>query len=890
MENVKINFEQSLYPQRLKKIENIHGGFLYQHLFAVGCILLAPGAEVRSIQPERDEDIELTFDDRRVYIQVKKRAHNLQYHDIKETLDRFGDIRNAHSTGDRSGRYEFWIVSNVPPSTKLTRMIESEELASDIGFNYAGCNPHQVPDYLPPAWHDIEDGIRWCAELADTIPFCKLAGKTLVWKLAALVQFASTGTDQLPGHSFNMDKLPSLFEQLAVQLQRFPASLMTYYPQENEPDFVSESRVRLIVGLSGAGKTTWASESAVFCDSNAVYFNIGDTPSSALASTLSRELAGYFCQKNGYELGSILLPGSTGLDSIRALDIELSKRDVPVIIVVDNTHRAIPTELLDIIRATSSISWILLSQPTPQQKELADLLQVEEETLNGWSIDTVATLFASEECKVDHVTAERILRLTGGLPLYILNFLKLSKRYYSNSAKELCDDLEAMKHSSKTSQERILSRVCKGLTPIVQRIMAIFSISDVSLSVEEVLNMTSKPLDIDEQDVSSALREMIEWGIIQHLRNSKIIMHDAFHLIAANFLTQLSSEVVEHARKILVDILGTSILKKPSISRQRFYLRLLPLVGEIKTLIDLASNDAEIFAELGFAADNKKTLLASVNSGDLGHEECFWALDALAYWACQSCDWNTVETYVGRMEECLTKFDARRREKAALSIKRILLSMGKDDLDRAKCHFADACELNKEHPEALRILRYNYAVCLYSAERYAEAGREADLLIKEYYDVLGLSPEDVFRKNPPEIFKKIKNSSTCHDDLKRLADTLDLYAKSLNEQGFDSVLARIHAFKFYSMASALVSVVRLGQDYVDEQLSRGDPEGAKSFLEQFLIPGIKEFKLLEHFVPVRAQYAVVLAYCGETSKAEAEIKSLRKFSISNPIYKEEFED
>ena len=887
---MKINFQQPLNPQQLKRIESIHGGFLYQHLFTVGCILLAPGSQVRSIQPERDEDIELTFDDRRVYIQAKKRANNLQHSDIKETLGRFDDIRNAHSTGERSGGCEFWIVSNVSPSTTLAKMIKSGEIASDIRFNYAGCNQDQIPDYLPPAWCSIEDAIKWCAERADTIPFCKLAGKTLVWKLAALVQYASTGTDQLPGHSFNINELPSLFEQLAVQLQRFPISVTAYYPQDNEPDFISESRVRLIVGLSGSGKTTWASESAVFCDSNAVYFDIGDTPSSALASTLSRELAGHFSQKDGYELGNILLPGLIGLDSIRALDIELSKRDVPVIIVVDNTHRAIPTDLSDIIRATSSISWIFLSQPTPEEKEFADLLQVEEETLNGWSTDTIATLFASEDCRIDPVTAERISRLTGRIPLYILDFLKLSKRYYGNNAELLCDDLAAMKHTSKTSQERILTKVCERLAPTVHRVMAILSISDVSLSGEEVLKMTSEPLGISGRDVSSALREMIEWGIVQQLHSREITMHDTYRLIATHFLTTISSEIVGHARKTLSNILETSILATPNISRQRFYLRLLPLVEEIKTLIDLSSNDSEFFAELGFATEIKTTLREAVDSGDLGCEECFWALDSLAFWAFPSGDLDLVEAYVSRMEELLPEFDAGRREETALAIKQMLFSMGKNDLDSASDCFARACELNKEHPEALRILRYNYAVCLYSAERYAEAETEAEQLVKEYYDVLGLSPEDIFAKNPPDIWPKIKNPSTCHDDLKRLADTLDLFAKSRNEQKLDSVLARIHAFKFYTMVSAWISAVRLGQDYVDEQLSRGDSEGAKSFLEQFLIPGIKDLKLLEHFIPVRAQYAVVLAYCGETSKAAAEIKSLRKFSISNPIYKEEFEN
>lgn len=44
---------------QLKRIESVHRGFLYQHLYTVGCLLLAQEAGVKSIMVELDEDIEL---------------------------------------------------------------------------------------------------------------------------------------------------------------------------------------------------------------------------------------------------------------------------------------------------------------------------------------------------------------------------------------------------------------------------------------------------------------------------------------------------------------------------------------------------------------------------------------------------------------------------------------------------------------------------------------------------------------------------------------------------------------------------------------------------------------------------------------------------------------
>jgi hypothetical protein len=56
----------TLDPSQLTRIEAVHRGFLYQHLFAVGCLLFAAKAGASAIIVEADEDIEVVLPDGRV--------------------------------------------------------------------------------------------------------------------------------------------------------------------------------------------------------------------------------------------------------------------------------------------------------------------------------------------------------------------------------------------------------------------------------------------------------------------------------------------------------------------------------------------------------------------------------------------------------------------------------------------------------------------------------------------------------------------------------------------------------------------------------------------------------------------------------------------------------
>lgn len=51
-----------LDPAQLVRIEAVHRGFLFQHLYTVQCLLSAAALSVRSVDVESDEDVEVQFE------------------------------------------------------------------------------------------------------------------------------------------------------------------------------------------------------------------------------------------------------------------------------------------------------------------------------------------------------------------------------------------------------------------------------------------------------------------------------------------------------------------------------------------------------------------------------------------------------------------------------------------------------------------------------------------------------------------------------------------------------------------------------------------------------------------------------------------------------------
>ena len=200
---------------QLVRIEAVHRGFLYQHLYAVGCLLLAQKASVEAVTVELDEDIELNSGQERIYVQVKTRLKPIILSDVSGALARFAELRNEHTDGRRQGSASFVIVANQAPGSHLQKMIEDNMLPADVRFIWPQSTAERHPA-LPPAWDTVADAAAWCIAQAEQLNFSLLSPESLIWKMAGLVLLAATGGDADGQHAFYTRDLPALFEQLTA--------------------------------------------------------------------------------------------------------------------------------------------------------------------------------------------------------------------------------------------------------------------------------------------------------------------------------------------------------------------------------------------------------------------------------------------------------------------------------------------------------------------------------------------------------------------------------------------------------------------------------------------------------------------------------------------------
>ncbi|EPJ8753553.1 dsDNA nuclease domain-containing protein [Pseudomonas putida] len=180
----QLNTVDVLDPAQLKRIESLHRGFLYQHLYGVGCLFMAQAAGVKEVLVELDEDIELSTGAGKVYIQVKTRSQPLMPGDVAGALERFDQIRQAHELEGRAGNPEFVIVANQPLGKTLQTAVDENNTPADLIYLYPDSTAPR-PDYLPPAWATLEEAAVWCADQAEKLQFSLLSPSTLTWKMAS---------------------------------------------------------------------------------------------------------------------------------------------------------------------------------------------------------------------------------------------------------------------------------------------------------------------------------------------------------------------------------------------------------------------------------------------------------------------------------------------------------------------------------------------------------------------------------------------------------------------------------------------------------------------------------------------------------------------------------
>lgn len=865
----------TLAPAQEIRIEAVHRGFLYQHLYAAACLLNSGQTGALSVAVERDEDIEQVTPAGRTYIQVKTRGQAIMPVDIKSALARFDALRQEHLRGRRQGRAMFVVVVNRALGPLLADQVRTGQLAGDVEILWPGRVCAGPLGQLPPAWSSIEDAVSWCIDQAAAVPLAMLAPDSLVWKLAGRVQAASAGEAPHADHTFVISDLPSLFDQIVIQLQDFPAPPEQYRPQENEPQIHSSSRVRIISGFSGAGKTAWASQAATFSSHNCAYFDCSETPGEALAVSLVRELAAKLTGSNPDAVRNILLPGATGAESLRQLDIYLRSEGLSPIVVLDNVHRVSAESLRRIVDVTSALKFVLLAQPLGTLPEIEALLGLTREPLNGWGVDAVAAAAVGWVCRGDAAAMGRLKTLTAGMPLFVKSAATIAREDYDGRIDQMCDAVDALTNFTQTAQEIILAKVFDAFPLAARQTIAVLSLSDIGLKPAEVHKLLDAALGMDAQAVAGAIRTLRAAGVVEVYGNKEIRLHDAIRVVGSQHLPDMHTEVVSRARTALKELMVESFERDRTTARFSQYTRLLLATGDVKTLVALIGE--EMFHEMGVATEIWHGLERLVAKDGADPEQQYWALDGLVF----------SDMKLGCMDRMAPRLDAMERliDSGALGEDEVLSFMMKRMLHLS--YLADEKGVQRaireldsrlpDKPVHRRVFIYNAAAALYGLGRYKSSMRSVEQVIDETFAALGIRPDQVFRAKQAELWALINKPGLDQGDIKRLADALELKAKVADKLQVLAPFARVHAMKFYAIAGAIDSLIRVGQDLADEFVDRQDFVGAREILEQHVMPVVVANQLLNRHLDVRAQYAVVLAYCGLYLEAEREMELLQAY-------------
>lgn len=867
----------ALDTTQIARIEAVHRGFFYQHLYAVA-VLLTLGREIGVITVvERDEDIEIHTDEQTTYIQVKTRQQPLRKNDIAGSLERFDAIREAHGNdGDRTSEARFAIVSNA----ELGPMLAAEAARASWPVDIALITPARESQYgLPQAGQSIDDMLALCREAAAAVPFGGLLPETLVLKLASLVQRAASGT---PTHSFSGATMPELLEQLVVQLQDFPNPPITYRPQRDEPALVTDARVRLIIGFSGAGKTAWAAEGARLVSEPTLYFDVGDLPSGAVPTNLAREIVARFI---GGGTGGIQLPPNGGLDALRASDRLLDQGGQQVTIVLDNVHRLRPEDFRQIIEGASHQRFVGLAQPWPELALLEATLQIESEILAGFDEDGIAAFFRVEDVGIDFEQARQVSRLTGALPLFVINAAKLTASQYDSDVTAFCTAIEARTQDRDTAQDLILEVTFESLPQLARDAAALISQCDVPLLRDEIDTFLA-PIG-QPAVVASALRALRRASFVTDFPRAGLGLHDALRPLAARHFVELEPEVVAEALNALHVRLISSLHQHRDIPRLTYLVRLLPRVGRTDVLVDLATS--EMFYEQGNMAMMWDTLVAAADNPDYSPRDRFWALDALAYW--ESRDGGTPNPdRVMQMAELVEQHKLEAREALNLIFKQLIIAGTDHDRQSIERLSAAGRKLVTD-PMMSRILRYNRTVALFRVGAFQAVRNAIEPLIDENFAAMGVREQRMLGANGEGLVRLFADVPD-REEIKRTADALNLWATTMTRLGQPPMLRRIQASKLYALAGAGRSAAIAAADTADDMLEFiGSPDGARESMEQHVLPLIAHYHLTDMLLPARAQYAVILAYCGDFNAADREVEQLssyggdieREFELANQI-------
>ncbi|QCB55821.1 hypothetical protein E5675_16200 [Sphingopyxis sp. PAMC25046] len=848
---------------QLVRIEAVHRGYFYQHLYAVQLLFGMQGRDIVSVSVERDEDIELREEGKTSYIQVKTRGRPIVPSDLTKVLARFDTLRKDHADGKRIGSASFSIVANAEPSPLLLQQLSAKDWPRDVEFVSPG---RPSSNGLPLPATTVAGAIANGETAAASVPFGSLSPANLVLKLAAIVQWRSSGAGN---HVITASELVLMLDQIVAQLHDFPEPPRPYYPQEDEPPILSDQRVRMIIGFSGAGKTSWAAEAARHRSEPIAYFDAAGLPSASVASNLARELVARFV---GSATGAPRLAPGAGLELLRSADRLLVEQETRALVVLDNVHELSVDDLKRVVEAAPNTSFLALGQPWPERALAEAQLNVEAEELRGYGPDAVAAVFATADVAIDLEGANGILALTGGLPLYVANAEQLTASHHDGDVDAFISSIRGQTQLVDTAQALILERNFAALSDKARDVAAFLGLCDVPITNDEAmayLGDVGTPVQI-----AAALRELRRSSMIRTAPGG-LSLHDALRALAVAHASLMDDDRIVDALTLLRAMLMQSLRQSANIPRLTFLVRLLPKVGQTDALVELATS--EMFYEQGNHSIVFETLLAAAADETAGPVDRFWAMDAVAYW--QSRDGGTPDrALVERMAALVASHpEFENRERSNLLFKQLVIAGSDGDRREIDRLSETGRRLTKGRSMESRIFRHNRALALYRAGAFDAVRKTTEPLIDDMFKALGFPEHRLVGSNGPALGELLQSVEEF-DDIKRTADVLNLWASTVAKTGQLPGLRRIQATKLFNAAGAGRSAVSSAMDAVEDTLLfMADAEHARAITEQHILPLIERYGLTDLDHEARSLYAVVLAWNGDFEAADREMAILSNF-------------
>jgi hypothetical protein len=421
--------------------------------------------------------------------------------------------------------------------------------------------------------------------------------------------------------------------------------------------------------------------------------------------------------------------------------------------------------------------------------------------------------------------------VTGGLPLFVRDAARLTAQRFAANAGAFCEAVESRTNPYVNGQDVIIHEVVVHVAAGARNVGSIVAISDLPLSRDEAIRLSTVAVEITAPVATLALRELASWGIVQESLTGEVAVHDAFRGELADVRAQIDQQIVDRGfhelGKLLVASFGPG-----QFDRLVQFCKIAPRIGEVQTLIDLSSDFSEQLQERGKADELIRIVDEAARNETLPAIERFWAADTVAFWRM----WGTQAEVAADIERLATLLamdpKAPKRAVVNLEMKRLVLAGRRQDLGAVRAHFALALRAAVSSL-GRRIVRYNYAVALLECGENQSALFVCAALVRDYFNHFRITPPDLFMKNAPAVREMLGDRGDEYSELKRFADALQLSGMAANELGRPGGLVRIWAHKLYLLAWAPRSAVRVGMDVVEELLSMlGDPVGARQLLRR----------------------------------------------------------